>query len=420
MNRDHKNLKNVIALISSVVLFMTIVPVIASAQGNPINNTTPPTYIPLSPLPCVAGNGGTGGCPNGAYPANTAIDFKTYVQYLFNLFIGLAAASAVFMIVFGGLQYMTTDSWQGKSAGLEKAKNAIYGLILVLASYLILRTIDPRLVNIPSTLVPALNINYTNSTNDLLNNVSNDAVYQSNLNNINSDIQSQKNSLSGLQTQQSSDINQICTTAGVTCNDPSVANDMCADNISSDDPIYETCQDLAEVNDTIKSTSDKIGFDTAKGEMLAVVQQCSQTADPNCAKTNNLAGQLNTIEQEYAYGSKISDPALQQQILSYGLYSNTELNIKAQIAAVNQVSTLTGAIGTIAQAGGIGSVPISYTADLNNQKAASIAAINSAVNAYASSAVADPATLAQLKADAQTTISNINAATLHACNNINC
>jgi soluble cytochrome b562 len=54
---------------------------------------------------------------------------------------------------------MWSASFSDKKMGLQRAKNAVYGLLLVLTSYIILRTIDPRLVEIPNTLVPQLTIN---------------------------------------------------------------------------------------------------------------------------------------------------------------------------------------------------------------------------------------------------------------------
>ena len=125
------------------------------------------TYTLLEPLPCISSPAVTDASGKVIQPAITCnnpqitkVDFATYVQYMFNLLIALAAVTAVFMIVWGGFQYMSADSFQNKSDGLKKLENAIYGLLLVLCSFLILRTIDPRLVNIPSTLVKPLDIKY--------------------------------------------------------------------------------------------------------------------------------------------------------------------------------------------------------------------------------------------------------------------
>jgi archaellum component FlaF (FlaF/FlaG flagellin family) len=54
---------------------------------------------------------------------------------------------------------MYNASFQGKKDGLERAKNAVIGFVLILTSYIIMRTIDPRLVEIPNSLVPQITVN---------------------------------------------------------------------------------------------------------------------------------------------------------------------------------------------------------------------------------------------------------------------
>jgi hypothetical protein len=70
----------------------------------------------------------------------------TYLPAVFNILIGLSAVAAVLMIVIGGFQYMSSDAITGKSAGKERIKNAIYGLVLVIGAWLILYTINPNLL----------------------------------------------------------------------------------------------------------------------------------------------------------------------------------------------------------------------------------------------------------------------------------
>src|SRR5258706_6141157 len=141
----------------SVLAALSLVLLLASAvqiSGVQSARAASDTYTLLEPLPCVPGNGVA--CTAGQL--KTEVNFRDYVQYMFNLLIAIAAVAAVFMIVWGGLQYMTQDSYTGKSAGLEKFRNAVLGLILVLCAYLILRTIDPRLVEIPASFVPQLEL----------------------------------------------------------------------------------------------------------------------------------------------------------------------------------------------------------------------------------------------------------------------
>jgi len=137
---------------------------VASAQTTDSNS-----YTLLAPLPCVqvtSSNGATYGCPNGVGTLQNVktVTFSTYIQFALNLFIALAAVAAVVMIVWGGLEYMMSAIPTVKTNGLDRVKNAVVGLIMVLASFIILRTIDPRLVDIPSTLVPQLkNLNTTST-----------------------------------------------------------------------------------------------------------------------------------------------------------------------------------------------------------------------------------------------------------------
>jgi hypothetical protein len=127
-------------------------------------NTGEIQYTLLEPLPCIPGDGVT--CNEGEM--QTSVNFETYVQYIFNLIIAFAAVAAVLMIVWGGFKYVTSDSFLGKNEGKKVIMQALQGLLLVLCSYLILRTIDPRLVAIPSTIVTPLEIKCASDTNILV------------------------------------------------------------------------------------------------------------------------------------------------------------------------------------------------------------------------------------------------------------
>lgn len=73
---------------------------------------------------------------------------EIFLSDWFKLLVGAATILAVIWIVLGGIQYMSTDAWSGKSEGKEKIKNALLGLLLAGASWLILYTIDEDIVNI--------------------------------------------------------------------------------------------------------------------------------------------------------------------------------------------------------------------------------------------------------------------------------
>lgn len=120
-------------------------------------------YIPLEPLPGTLVQNGS--CdPNNPFipdpnnPSNTipnpncATDISGFVPAVFTLLIALAGGLAVIMIVIGGFQYLSTDAVSGKSEGKERIQNAILGLLLAIASYMILNTLNPQILDFNLTV----------------------------------------------------------------------------------------------------------------------------------------------------------------------------------------------------------------------------------------------------------------------------
>ena len=103
-------------------------------------------YTPLAPLPGTTNEEGT-------------TNIQTYIPGIFKLAIGIAGVLAVLMIIIGGVEYITTDAIQGKSEGKERIQNALWGLVLVLVSWILLYTINPKLTDFN------LNVETTTSTN---------------------------------------------------------------------------------------------------------------------------------------------------------------------------------------------------------------------------------------------------------------
>ena len=68
------------------------------------------------------------------------------VAWLYTLIVGISGLAAFVMIVWGGVQYMTSTGDPTKTSDAkDKIKNALLGLLLVLASFLILQVINPEL-----------------------------------------------------------------------------------------------------------------------------------------------------------------------------------------------------------------------------------------------------------------------------------
>ena len=70
-----------------------------------------------------------------------------FLAQAFQFGLAIAAALAVIMIVWGGVEIMLSETPFGKSSGKEKIWDAIWGLGLALISWLILYTINPDILN---------------------------------------------------------------------------------------------------------------------------------------------------------------------------------------------------------------------------------------------------------------------------------
>ncbi len=69
-----------------------------------------------------------------------------YLDLIFKGLVGIAALLAVVMLVVCGIKMMTSEALTSKSESRECIKNAILGLLLALAAWIILNTINPELV----------------------------------------------------------------------------------------------------------------------------------------------------------------------------------------------------------------------------------------------------------------------------------
>lgn len=75
-----------------------------------------------------------------------APSINEYLQGAFTPFLGLIAALSVVMIIWGGLEYMFSEVVSNKAEAKKRIWAAVLGLILALGAYLLLKTINPQLV----------------------------------------------------------------------------------------------------------------------------------------------------------------------------------------------------------------------------------------------------------------------------------
>ncbi len=80
--------------------------------------------------------------------ATNPCPFGNYFNIMFKIFLGVCAVLAMIMIVWGGVQYMTSDLATSKEEGKKYMTNAILGLLLALGAFAILNTLNPDLLTI--------------------------------------------------------------------------------------------------------------------------------------------------------------------------------------------------------------------------------------------------------------------------------
>ncbi len=102
-----------------------LLPAVAFAQR-------PLEYTPLEPIP-------------GINQSGTA-DFPTFLKGIFTILLSIGGILAVGLLVYGGIVYMTSEISNKKSEAKRRIQAAVWGLLLLISSYLILNTINPQLL----------------------------------------------------------------------------------------------------------------------------------------------------------------------------------------------------------------------------------------------------------------------------------
>jgi hypothetical protein len=93
----------------------------------------PDGYCPITALPVITNDAGK-------------VNINTFIPGVVKLAIGIAGALAVLRIIMGGITYMTSDAFDKKSDAKDTIRNALIGLLLAMSAYIILYTINPKLV----------------------------------------------------------------------------------------------------------------------------------------------------------------------------------------------------------------------------------------------------------------------------------
>lgn len=89
----------------------------------------------------------------GAPLLTSGIKLEQLVAWLYVFFVGISGLAAFVMIVWGGVQWMTSQgNPTSTNDAKDKIKMALLGLLLVLSSFLILQIINPELTLLKNPL----------------------------------------------------------------------------------------------------------------------------------------------------------------------------------------------------------------------------------------------------------------------------
>jgi Type IV secretion system pilin len=132
MNKTLRNNSGLALFGLAAALFLLPTVIVLAADGVT-------SYIPLVSLP-------------GLFTAGKATNPVEIIKGIYGLAIGIGSVIATVMIIYAGFEYMYVESMGQKSAAKERIQNAFWGLLVILGSYILLRTINPSLVEFSLTL----------------------------------------------------------------------------------------------------------------------------------------------------------------------------------------------------------------------------------------------------------------------------
>jgi uncharacterized membrane protein len=99
-------------------------------------------YTPLEPI-------------NGVTTGAETLNFPALLNRIFTIIFSVAALIAVVNLVIGGIQYMVSPVVEVKFNAKERIWAALYGVLILAGSYLILHTINPNLVKLTFPALPS-------------------------------------------------------------------------------------------------------------------------------------------------------------------------------------------------------------------------------------------------------------------------
>jgi len=240
------------------------------------------------------------------------------------------------MIVLGGFEYVTSTIPGVKTEGMKRIQNALWGLLLILGSYLILSTINPRLVQIPSTLVPQITIQNTgltrNTSGDFYSQLDNEAAqYTKNNHDASAASVAARDAAAAAQAKLTDTNNQIMDALYA---DSPMTDQEIADACASSQVIQQLCADRANYTNQIAADKSLQSTQTLTADFSTALQNAaSGSATVDVTTLKNMQNDLNI-----AYNTlrpTVTDPAQQQIIDSQYKFATGKLQVQTDFQTGN-------------------------------------------------------------------------------------
>lgn len=116
--------------VAATLAFFSLPPFVAGAADTPPEGVLPIVDVSFPGAPVATDN------------------VSSYIANLYKFGVGIAGILAVGMIVAGAILYSVSGAVDKKNEGKDMIYSAIWGVVLLLGSYLILKTVNPRLVEL--------------------------------------------------------------------------------------------------------------------------------------------------------------------------------------------------------------------------------------------------------------------------------
>ena len=122
-------------LFKNILLSLSILLFVGLLMRVPLYYVHAQGFVPLTNLPGLTDQTGN----------RTLAD---YINVLYRLAIGIGALLAVIKITYAGIKYMSSDAFASKEEAKKDITGALFGLLIMLSTVVILQLIYPNILNI--------------------------------------------------------------------------------------------------------------------------------------------------------------------------------------------------------------------------------------------------------------------------------